>query len=140
MAKDIIILILTIMLSFITCLHIYWMFGGKKWLNEISPFKIDKIQKFLSAKYWKLIALLVFSPVVLCLLIALLSLHPSSFPLIGKFYEKVYLVMGVALMLRGISVNVINKFCSNPNFIYLNSRLYSPLSNLLGLLFLTLLI
>ena len=134
MSLEIIIkLTLTFILFPITCLHVYWLFGGKIALDGALPTDLSKLKKMFSPSIFLLGTIGLLSPVIIVLIYLILSFY-ISFGFLDSFKTFSYLFLSIIFLLRGLFGWVINRFTSKTLFKKRNSYIYSPISILLGIL------
>ena len=127
-------LILIIIFSFLSFLHFYWGFGGKKWLNEVTPKKANGEELFVVKPLHSLIV------GIGLLLVGLFVNFRIGY--IGAYYPNLskygMIFLGTIFMLRALGdfkyVGFFKKI-KNSDFAIRDSKIYSPLCLVIGTLF-----
>eukprot|EP01047_Picozoa_sp_COSAG01_P000036 COSAG01_NODE_1_length_100484_cov_170.446142_36_plen_144_part_00 len=134
-----VIALLTVLLSVITLIHVYWMFGGERGLDAALPHDISRIKQSLAKPVIVALNFMLVLPVVMVLSVLILSLYPVFLPAIVPPASMIYKGAAAVLIVRGLGGRLLNKFSKKAQFIHLNNQLYSPVALLLGVLFASLL-
>lgn len=125
---------LTITLSVITTIHIYWFFGGQKGLNAAIPTQLDDIKQKISKPLLTLLRMISLGPVIIILIFLLLSIY-SVTPFLEPYKLSIYYIFSILFIVRGSLGWVINLFSKNDTFNKKNISIYSPISLFIGILF-----
>ena len=117
-------LTLLLLLFPITLLHIYWLCGGEKWLNEALPISLEQTKKRVSASLYKITKLFSLLPVIITLI--LLQLNIMNFlPLSYKMSVSINVLFAYIFLLRGLlGFTVINWVVKKELFKRYNTTLY----------------
>ncbi len=134
-ASSIIIFLLSVILSCITIIHIYWFFGGEKGLDASLPHDIEGIKKRFSMPMIRLINCIFIGPVITVLVLLIISLY-NILPFLNTYKSLIYFWFAFIFILRGtVGWVFINKFSKKEIFIRNNTRIYSPIALSIGILF-----
>ena len=125
--------VLTLFLTPITLLHVYWLCGGKGALDGALPNDLATLKKRFSALTFYIGNFFALLPVILTLLYLIFSFYLSLGPL-DKFQHQLYLFFSIIFIIRGLFGWMINKFTTKSIFIKRNTLFYSPIALFLGIL------
>ena len=135
--QHLIIILLTLTLSIITAIHIYWFFGGERGLDAALPNDIEAIKKQFSTPMIHFLKGLFLSPIIVVLIFLILSLT-DYFPLLDPHKQSIYFWFSIIFIVRALlGWSVINRVTKKDLFIFYNTRLYSPISFFIGILLFT---
>ena len=136
--KIVIVSILTVLLSCIGLLHVYWLVGGEKWLDAALPNDYERAKQQFSVPVMRILKVITLAPVIIVLGVLVVSLY-DIFLFIDPYKEQVYFWFSIIFISRGVlGWLVINKLTKKDLFIRNNTLIYSPISLSLGVLFMAL--
>ena len=128
--------LLTLTLSIITVIHIYWFCGGEKGLDAALPNDIEAMKKRFSKPILLFLNGLLLFPVIVVLIFLILSLY-SVLPFLAPYEQSIYFWFSIIFIARALfGWLLFNKLTSKELFIKQNARLYSPIFLFLGISFL----
>ena len=139
MIQDIVIVILTLLLGIITLIHVYWFLGGERGLDAALPTGYNQFKKRFSLVVLRLVNTLLIGPVIVVLVMLIISLYDLVL-WISIYKHEIYFWFGTLFILRAVlGWLLFDKLIKKELFIQKNRIIYSPVSMLIGLLFLALL-
>ncbi|RAP25809.1 hypothetical protein DID78_07145 [Candidatus Marinamargulisbacteria bacterium SCGC AG-343-D04] len=130
-------ILLTCILSCIFSIHFYWFLGGEKGLDASLPHDINSIKKRLSNTSIRMLNALLIFPILLVLITLIISIHSEN-SILTPFQQQIHLYASILFILRGLFGWVLTRFSKKPDFKRNNTYIFSPLSLLIGFLFLSL--
>ena len=131
--NNFVIALLTLILSTITIIHIYWFFGGEKGLDVSLPHDITEIKKKFSKLTIQILNMVFITPVIVTLLFLILSLY-SIIPIMEPYKPLILYVFSIIFIVRGLTGWLINKWSKKESFKKQNTFIYSPISFIIGIL------
>ena len=122
--------LLTLALSIITLIHLYWLLGGRKGLDAALPHNISTIEKNLSNVSIISLNIYMLFPIIGVFSLLLLSLYDViSVP----YKNGIHLVFSLVFITRGLTGWIINRFSNKEIFRKNNNKIYSPTTLLIGI-------
>jgi hypothetical protein len=131
--NNFVISLLTIILSTITAIHIYWFFGGEKGLDASLPHDITTIKKKFSKLTIQILNMVLIAPVIATLLILILSFY-SIIPILDTYKPLILYTFSIIFTIRGLTGWLLNKWSKKESFKKQNTFIYSPISFTIGIL------